>query len=76
MVLRLFPCIIRTQNALFSKEAAISVYSLKGKRISSFQTVLVPGVDNEISLPMDLKRGLYILSISSGEHHQAIKFSH
>lgn len=68
--------LIVPQNALFSKQAAISIYSLKGKRISSFQTVLIPGVDNEISLPMDLKRGLYILSISSGEYYQAIKFTH
>lgn len=68
--------LIIPQNALLSKAAVISVYSLKGKRISSFQTVLIPGVDNEISLPMDLKRGLYILSISSGEYNQAIKFLH
>ena len=68
--------LIIPQNTLFSKQAAISIYSLKGKRISSFQTVLIPGVDNVISLPMDLKRGLYILSISSGKYYQTIKFTH
>jgi len=68
--------LIIPQNVLLSEDAAISLYNLKGKRISSFQTILIPGVDNEILLPMDLKRGLYILSISSGEYNHAIKFIH
>ena len=66
--------LIIPQNALISGDAAISIYSLKGKRISSFKTTPISGANNEISLPIDLKRGLYILTISSGEYNQTIKF--
>lgn len=66
--------LIIPQNAFISGDAVISIYSLKGKRISSFKTILISGVNNEISLPIDFKSGLYILSISSGEYNQAIKF--
>ena len=66
--------LIISQNALISGDAAISIYSLKGKRISSFKTTPISGANNEISLPIDLKRGLYILTISSGEYNQTIKF--
>ena len=68
--------LILPQNPLMSEVATISFYSIKGKRISSFKTTLNSGIDNEISLPVDFKRGLYILSISSGEYNQAIKFIH
>ena len=68
--------LIMPKNSLMSKEATISFYITKGKRISSFKTTLSSGIDNEISLPVDFKRGLYILSISSGEYNQAIKFIH
>ena len=68
--------LIMPQNSLMSEVATISFYSIKGKRISSFKTILNSGIDNEISLPVDFKRGLYIISISSGEYNQAIKFIH
>ena len=66
--------LIIPQDIFTSGDAVICIYNLQGKRILSFKTILFSGLDNVISLPMDFKRGLYILSISSGEYNQAIKF--
>ncbi len=66
--------LILSNNPSITEEALITIYNLNGQRVSSFKSRINSRGNNEILLPVDLKRGFYILSISSGEYKQDIKF--